>query len=362
VEPELSVIIPARNEERHIGMILADLLDQDLDPALYEILVVDGLSEDRTADLVTDLARHHPQLQLFQNPALLSSAARNIGARRARGRYLLYVDGHCRIPERQLLRKTLEAFRAGDCCLSRPQSFLTAGVTPFQKAAALARNSPFGHHAGSQIYSASSRECNPVSAGCGYTRELVLALGGFDESFDACEDLEFNWRVWRSGVMARHDPSFNVRYYPRGGVRALFRQLFRYGFGRARMLAKHPGAFSLPSCGLAGGCLLIAGLPLLGLLWQPLWWVWLFLALLYLAVVLAMSVLGAGQAEMKLLPLILASFVAIHAGAGLGFLSGLVGGPSGAHKRAGGEQASATLSEAPEPRQQPAEGTTTNRF
>jgi succinoglycan biosynthesis protein ExoA len=329
--PELSVILPVRNEAAHIDRILGDLLDQSLTREFYEILVVDGMSEDRTPEMVRAQSEQHPHIRLLENPRYLSSAGRNIGARSARGQYLLYVDGHCRLPSRDLLQATLAAFRDGARCLSRPQTFLTEGATDFQKAAVQARNCWLGHHAGSHIYSQTTTLCSPVSAGCGYRHDLFQALGGFDERFDACEDLEFNWRIWRSGVQAVHDRRFNVCYRPRGSFGALFRQLFRYGFGRARMLRKHPASFSPPSCGLAVLSLLILGLPWVALALPAAWLVWAGLLLVYLALTLPVSIWLARQERPGRLASILASFVAIHFGAGLGFLSGLVGGPSFSH-------------------------------
>ena len=52
----LSIIMPVRNEGRHIGHTLAQLLRQDYDPAKFEIIVVDGESTDNTCDIVRAIA------------------------------------------------------------------------------------------------------------------------------------------------------------------------------------------------------------------------------------------------------------------------------------------------------------------
>ena len=67
----------------------------------------------------------------------------------------------------------------------------------------------------------------------------------YDESFDACEDVEFNTRVAAAGYKAYTDPRLSVYYEPRSSFRGLFRQMMRYGIGRVRLARKHPESASL---------------------------------------------------------------------------------------------------------------------
>ena len=86
---------------------------------------------------------------------------------------------------------------------------------------------------------------DPSSAGAMYRRELFEQYGGIDESFDACEDVEFNCRLYRSGVKAYISPKLAVYYEPRKSLSGLFRQMVRYGRGRVRLGRKHRGSGSL---------------------------------------------------------------------------------------------------------------------
>lgn len=240
----LSVVVPIRNEARHIRSVLLQLLDQTLEADRYEILVADGRSEDHSRAIVQELAREHPRIRLVDNPGRRSAAGRNAGARLARGAYVLFVDGHCRIPSRTLLADALEAFERGVTCISRPQPLIPANESPIARAIVATRRSAFGHVPGSQIFDARSRMVDPTSAGCGYTLELFQRLGGFDEEFDAAEDVEFNVRVRRAGVQALHSPAFAIEYFARDSWRGLSRQMRRYGIGRGRLLRKWPGETS----------------------------------------------------------------------------------------------------------------------
>jgi cellulose synthase/poly-beta-1,6-N-acetylglucosamine synthase-like glycosyltransferase len=61
-----------------------------------------------------------------------------------------------------------------------------------------------------------------------------------DENFDACEDVEFNYRIEKAGFKAYMSPSLTVKYYPRESLKGLFRQMKRYGMGRFKFINKHP--------------------------------------------------------------------------------------------------------------------------
>jgi glycosyltransferase involved in cell wall biosynthesis len=324
----LSVIMPLRNEEGNIATLLDQLCAQTLNPNSYEVIIVDGMSEDRTVELVNGFSNKLTNLRVFSNPRFISSVARNIGAEHSRAPYILFLDGHCQLMSNDFLAEIVSAFQRGEICLSRPQPFLTENVSSFRKAAAFARNSTLGHYAGSKIYLMNCCHCNPVSAGCGYQRHIYLELGGMDESFDACEDLEFNLRVHRRGIEAFHSKAFAVWYLPRKNLFTLFRQLYRYGYGRAKTAKKHPGNVSTLALLLSGFVSVFLLFPLVSHFVAFPSWAW---VVLYGGYALAIGLIATYLAAIhgwNLLGWIFLCYPAIHFGCGLGYLSGLINGPS----------------------------------
>jgi len=264
--PMISVIIPVRNEQGQIGAVLRQLLDQDYPPDRYEILVADGESTDGTADVVRGYERAgSPRVALFKNPGRLSSAGRNVGIRHSRGDIVIFIDGHCSIPTCSLLSETARILQVtGADCLCRPQPLTAESGDSLQDVIARARASALGHGRGSLIYDVHYEGfTDPTSSGATYRRRVFERIGPYDETFDACEDVEFNYRVLRSGLTSYASPRLAVYYQARTSFRGLFRQLFRYGRGRFRLLRRHPESASvgqlIPSAFLAA---LIAG-PLL---------------------------------------------------------------------------------------------------
>ena len=321
-DPLVTVVLPVRNEGAHLDDILSDLLSQEVGAGLMEILVVDGESTDDTRSRAAAAAARDERVRVLDNPRRLSSAARAIGARAARGRYVLYVDGHCRIPSRSLIADLIDLFeQTGADCLARPQPLVPTrgGLGP---AVAAARTSRFGHSLDSTIYDGRERQVSPVSAGAAYRAEVFRRVGVFDPAFDACEDVEFNWRVAAAGLTCWTSPRLAVAYEPRRTLGALARQMHRYGVGRARLHRKHPDARSIEALVPS---VFVLGLPLLlAAPWLPGPWGLLAAApyLLYALLSVVASVATAARHGWGLLPWLPIVFLVIHVGLGVGYLQG----------------------------------------
>jgi succinoglycan biosynthesis protein ExoA len=318
--PFISVIVPVRNEALFIAGTLEQILIQDYPADHFEVLVADGRSSDDTRTIVRALGQRFANLRLLDNPRRWSSAGRNVAVRAARGDVVVLIDGHCQIDNIHYLSDLARAFTdSGADCVGRPQPLDVSGASRLQRAVAAARASRLGHHPDSHIYSNRGGFVPPQSVAVAYRREVFEQVGHFDESFDACEDVEFNHRVARAGLSCYFTPRVQVRYFPRDSLGRLYRQLIRYGRGRVRLLRKHPDTFSaaclVPAIFLAG---LLLG-PLLACLVPPLW-------LLYAAALTLYAVLVAGfsaatavrHGDLMLLPLLPLVFVTVHLGAGTG--------------------------------------------
>ncbi|MDX9715171.1 MAG: glycosyltransferase family 2 protein [Dissulfurispiraceae bacterium] len=266
--PFITVVMPVRNEVRFIKETINQILSQNYPSDQYEIIVADAMSDDGTREVVLQIASEHIQVKLMNNTKLLSSSGRNIGFRNGKGDIFIVVDGHCFIPDNNFLQNVANAFRdSGADCLGRPQPLDPPDLTMFQKAVALARSSRLGHGSDSLIYSDYEGFASPVSNGAAYSRDIFEKVGYVDESFDACEDVEFNYRVEQAGCRCYTSPKLTIKYYPRETLKALFRQMVRYGRGRRRFTKKHPDALTInqiiPPLFTAGLFIALASLILL---------------------------------------------------------------------------------------------------
>ena len=150
------------------------------------------------------------------------------------------------------------------------------------------------------------------------------ASAGFDESFDACEDVELNYRIYVAGLKSYLSPKLKVFYYPRSTLSGLWRQMVRYGLGRFRFSRKH-GNWSimqwLPAAGFVGFAVLL----LMAIFSAPIMKVFQMALAFYLLLVIFYSLaLATKHKNLNCFlfgPLI---FPTIHFGLGYGFLKGVV--------------------------------------
>lgn len=322
--PFITLVMPVLNEERFVRETIQELLAQNYPKSSYEIIVADGGSTDRTREIVREISSRHSQVILIDNPERLPSSGRNVGFRNGRGDLFLVVDGHCLIATDKLLSNLAACFeRSGADCLGRPQPFVIPEEPTFQRAIALARSSPLGHSSNSYIHANKEGWVSPVSVGCAYRRNVFEKIGYVDESFDACEDVEFNYRVEKAGFRSFFCPSIAIHYFPRETLYALGRQMMRYGEGRIKFMFKHPETANpdmlLPLLFLVG---LIGGVVFAAL---SSFFLYLYLVALalYLCLLLCESV-KKGKSNSALIFKIFIAFCTIHISIGVGMSLGFL--------------------------------------
>ena len=104
IDPFVSVVVAARNEEAYIGYCIASLVGQTYPADRFEVLIVDDGSEDRTADIVQQSAEQHANVKALRvDGAFPEMVAKkrpmSVGNHAARGEIILTTDADCRVPE-----------------------------------------------------------------------------------------------------------------------------------------------------------------------------------------------------------------------------------------------------------------------
>lgn len=317
--------MPVRNEARYIGQTLDQLRRQDFPLDKVEVVIADGYSTDATRDIAQGFASRFGSLRVLNNPGRLPSSGRNVGVRNSSAPFVLILDGHCHIPDNRLLADMVRLFESsGAGCLCRPQPLDPPDISSLQRAVAICRNSNLGHKPGSEIYADFEGEVDPTSSGAMYRREVFDMIGYFDESFGACEDVEFNHRVHEAGIKSILSPLLKVYYYPRENLAGLWKQMRRYGTGRFNFSAKHH-IFS-PIQWFSGVAVVGLALGIILSFFSAIFcWLTALSLIGYALLVVAISLqLYREKKELGLLLFGPPIFVAIHFGLGVGFLEGLV--------------------------------------
>lgn len=316
------VVVPTLNEEKHIAALLESLInDVKALPqgTTGQIAVVDGGSDDRTVEL--SRAREHAgdPVVILNNPRRIQSAAMNLAAR-CLGRdtdVLIRCDAHAQYPAdfcRRLL-VTLEQEQADAVVVPMD----SVGDGPLQKAIACVSNSLIG--TGGSAHRGGARS-GFVDHGhhAAFRMNRFRTTGGYDEGYSHNEDAEYDCRQRALGAKIFLDASIRVKYRPRSTLKALCRQYFNYGAGRARTVRRHPGTIRLRQF-LVPAHVLISGVSVLVSPWFPAILLW---PASYVTVVSVTSAyLGIREQSLSTAIIAAPAACAMHLSWGTGFLSSL---------------------------------------
>lgn len=320
-EPRLvSVVMPVRDEARHIASCLQSLVDQDYPMERVEVLVSDGMSTDGTRQIVEEFQRRFPYIRLIDNPAGIVPTALNMGVAASRGSVVLRVDGHTVLPPTYLRRcvALLEEV-AADVVGGR---IIHHGNSYIGEAIAIAMGSRFGTGNSKYRHGNQAGETDTVQ-NAAYRRELFDRVGTFDERLIRNQDIEFHARVRSRGGYIHFDPTLQTLYHVRPTVSGFLRQAFANGRWNIITARLRPGSLSVRHfvpmafvVGMAGGAVLgTAGLG----------WRWLGVVLGPYAVLAALVSVGqAVRRGLWFLPILPALFFLLHAAYGLGSLRGIL--------------------------------------
>jgi glycosyltransferase involved in cell wall biosynthesis len=237
-----SIIIAARNEGNFIGNCIETLENQELDRAKYEIMIIDGLSEDHTVDIILEKQKSYSNIILFSNPKKIAPSAFNIGIRNSRGRYVFIVGAHAEYPS-DFIRKSLDSFEANDAdCIGGREIDLSK--SKLGKIFAAVRNTAFGGGLSPYRYSNKKQYVKTVAFGC-YKKEILERVGGFDEDLIKNQDNDLNKRILQSGGKILFDPGISFYYYTRDSLKGISRQLFGYGYWEAKLIKRRKSQLSI---------------------------------------------------------------------------------------------------------------------
>jgi len=222
----ITLIIPTLNEADHIGQLIDQLLS-DAPPTLAEILIADGGSSDRTRDIVAKAAALDGRVRLIDNPKKIQAAGVNSAVRAAdrRSQIIIRLDAHAGYPPGYVNRLCeIMTETQADSVVVRLK---TQALGCFQRAVAAVSNSRLGTGGAAHRIGGAGRWIDHGHHAA-FKRESFEAIGGYDETFAANEDAEFDVRLRRTGRRIWFAPELEVSYYPRKTPASLAVQYLKY--------------------------------------------------------------------------------------------------------------------------------------
>jgi len=234
---KVSIIIPCRNEEKYIARCISSVINSDYPEELLEVLVCDGLSDDRTPEIVNQFASKYPSVKYLLNKKQTVPYALNLGVQNATGDIIIILGGHAEVyPDYiktcvELLDNNPEIGCVGGLLDNIYEDDVSTVI-------AAAMSSPFG--VGSAHFRTGAKEgyVDTVAFGV-YKKEVFEKIGLFDEKLVRNQDDEFNYRLIKAGYKIFLSKEIRVKYYVRSSFFKLFKQYYQYGYWKVFVNKKH---------------------------------------------------------------------------------------------------------------------------
>ena len=269
-KPFISVVIPVYNEEKYLDVCIQTLLQQDYPREQMVWFFVDGMSTDRTREILAAYREEYPELiQVLDNPNKTVPYAMNIGIRAAKGPYLIRLDAHAEYAADYFSRcvEVLEETGADNV----GGAMETKARTAIGRTIAKMLSSKFG--VGDSQFRTGGQDgyVDTVPFGA-FRREVFQKVGLYDERLTRNQDSELNYRIIKNGGKIYLSQKIKLAYYCRDSVKGIARMARLNGKWNIITNKLCPGSMRLRHFIPFLFVLSLIGLPLAGLLWQGFWW------------------------------------------------------------------------------------------
>ena len=318
----LSVIVPIYQEEKYISKCIDSMLSQDYPKDDLEIILVDGMSKDRTREIVATYTAKYPFIRMIDNPERIAPCAMNRGIKEAKGDVIIRLDAHVYYPKNYfslLVEKLNElpgAENVGALCNTLP---VNDSITAQSIAAVLSSSFGMGN-SHFRVGADKEMEVDTVPFGC-FHRSIFDKVGLYDEELVRNQDDELNARIIKAGGKIYLIPQLVCEYYARDTAKKVYKMFYQYGVFKPLVNKKLGSPATVrqffPLFFVLG---LLVG-PVVCLFLPVLWWA--YFAVIMLWFILATSVSLKDSKNLKRILTQNWIYFVVHFGYGWGYIVGI---------------------------------------
>ena len=319
-ETKVSIVIPCRNEEKHIAKCLQSIIDNSYPKNNLEVLVCDGLSTDGTRDTVHHFDYRYPYIKLLTNDEKTTQHALNLGAKASQGDIIIILGAHSEIAS-DYIASCVSALDLDEQIGCVGGLLENVYENKSSEIISNAMSSVFG--VGNAHFRLGSKQgyVDTVAFGA-YKREVFNDIGYFDEELVRNQDDEFNYRLVQAGFRIYLSRNIRAKYYVRSSYKKLMQQYYQYGYWKVLVNKKHHTIttvrqvipFLFVSFIGISGVLSFVSSSVLSLL----------VATMVVYTMLAGFFAYRATSSLSNIPLVVYSFLILHLGYGVGYLEGLL--------------------------------------
>jgi len=227
--PFVSIIIPCRNEVRFIEKCIDSVIYNDYPKDKLEILIMDGVSEDGTREIVKEYQKKYHIIKLLDNPKKITPCALNIGIKHAKGQIIMRIDAHSTYEKNYISKciKYLEEYNADN--VGGIWKIVPRENTIIGKTIVFSLSHPFGigntHY---RLGPKKPRWVDTVPFFC-CKKEVFKEAGLFNEKLPRGQDMEFSLRLKKAGFKTLLVPEIVSYYYTRSDLKSFCKHNFKNG-------------------------------------------------------------------------------------------------------------------------------------
>ena len=228
----VTAIIVVRNEEKYIKISLKSLLEQNFPRNKYEIILVDGNSDDNTIknieETIKKYNKQNVKITILKNEKKLLAPGWNIGIQNAKGKYVTRIDAHASASKDFIKTslETIEKLPEDIACVGG--RLISVSLEKEDKTISKVLSSPFGVGNSKFRYSEKEQYVDTVAFGL-YKKEIFNKVGYFDETLERNQDNNMHNRIRKAGYKFYYNPEIKSEYYVRNNLKKMLKQGFLNG-------------------------------------------------------------------------------------------------------------------------------------
>lgn len=226
----VSIIVPVLNAESYIKDCLVSLINQDFPKYQYEIIIVDNGSKDNTVNILEEYKKDILILHESKKGAYI---ARNTGIDISKGKIIAFTDADC-IVHKDWLKELYKGFTSDDI------GCVVGAVIPYP-GKTLVEIYSGNKDLLSQKHTLNSKFLPyGQTANVAFRREVFKKIGNFDQGLMSGGDADISWRMqMTTNFKLTYNSDSVIEHHHRSTFKGLFKQQFRYGFGRILLYKKY---------------------------------------------------------------------------------------------------------------------------
>lgn len=242
--PYVTALIVMRNEQNYIKSSLMSFVNQTYPKDRYEIIVVDGQSEDGTVDIVNGIIREFSSdsfhIRLIDNSKRILASGWNIGIQAAKGEYVTRIDAHAVAAPDFIEKSVATMLNVEAACVGGKLDSIPLDGDDLLVSKVL--SSSFGVGNSSFRVSDTAEYADTAVYGL-YKKSVFDEVGYFDEKLVRNQDIDLHSRIRKAGYKFYFNPEIQSVYHTRSSVKKMVKQA--YGNGKWNMVLVKKGSSAL---------------------------------------------------------------------------------------------------------------------